>query len=164
MQAQLLKGDIVEIEQLQCFNPTALNSITHITNTMGAFGRGLALSIKKKYPIVHDEYKKLCEAHKAAPKRLLGTLQVIMVEQNIAVCNLFGQLHYGTEQRQLNYEALYRGLEYQALNAKNDPNMEFYYPLNMGSGLAGGNWIIVLSMINALFSDLPNKVYIIQLV
>lgn len=164
MQVHLIQGDIVSIESLQCFNPNALNSISHIVNSTGVMGRGLALSIKKKYPQVFQEYKNLCEAHKAAPKKLLGTLQVIMVQQNIAVCNLFGQLNYGTEQRQLNYEALYRGLEYQVNAAKQDPNMEFYYPFNMGSGLAGGNWEIVQSMINILFKDLSNKVYIVQLV
>lgn len=164
MQAQIINGDITAIEQLPCFNPNALNSISQCCNCRGSAGRGLALSLRKKYPQAFEDYKQLCEQYKDTPKSLLGTVQVVMVQDNIAVCNMFGQLEYGTQHRQLNYEALYLGLEYQANAAKNDPNMEFYYPYKMGSDLAGGNWEIVLGMINALFKDLSNKVYIVRLV
>lgn len=160
MNALLIDGDICDIHKLPCFNSNALNSVTHITNCRGVFGRGLALSIKNKYPIVFKEYKELCS--KNTPKQLLGVLQPVRITDNHYICNLFGQLNYGTEKRQLNYEALYRGLSVQADMAKNTPNAEFYYPKNMGSGLAGGDWNIVISMINSLFGKLPNKVYIVN--
>jgi hypothetical protein len=161
MIAQEIIGNICSIDELSVFNKNALNSVTHICNCQGVFNKGLAKSIRTKYPVVYDEYMKLCST--SAPQHLLGTLQPVQVSQNIFFCNLFGQLNYGTQKRQLNYESLYLGLESQANMARNTPHAEFYYPKNMGSVLAGGNWYIVLSIINGLFKDLPNKVYIVNL-
>lgn len=157
-----VQGDITAIEKLSVFNPNALNSVSQCVNCMGVMGRGLALNIRNKFPAVFTEYAKLCKSNELSPSKLLGVVQPVHVNQLTTYCNLFGQLGYGTNKRQVDYEALYRALEYQANIAKKTPNMDFYFPTNMASSLAGGNWLIVKSMITALFMDLPNNVYFVD--
>lgn len=162
MQPIIVRGDITEIENLPVFNPLALNSVSQCVNCMGVMGRGLALSIKKKYPIVHSEYLALCNKYKNNRSNLLGHVQPISINEFTTYCNIFGQFNYGTDKRQVNYEAIFQALEYQAQVAKNTPHMDFYFPLNMGAGLAGGAWPVIESMITSLFADLPNKVYFVE--
>lgn len=161
MKSVEIYGDLCKIEQLEVFNPTALNSISHVVNCRGAFGKGLAKAIREHYPQAHQAYAALCKQHR--PEQLLGMLQPVEISPNLFICNMFAQLDYGTEKRQLDYEALYKTLEVQAQMAQHTPHAEFYYPKNLGSGLAGGNWYIVQSMIDGLFKDLDNKVYIVAL-
>lgn len=162
MKPIIVHGDITAIENLAVFNPQALNSVSQCVNCMGVMGRGLALSIKNKYPIVYSEYMALCTKHKNNRSKLLGHVQPVSVNELTTYCNIFGQFNYGTDKRQVNYEAIFQALEYQAQVAKNTPQMDFYYPLNMGAGLAGGSWLVIESMMTSLFSDLPNKVYFVN--
>lgn len=157
-----VRGDITAIEKLAVFDPQALNSVSQCVNCMGVMGRGLALNIKNKYPIVYSEYIALCNQHKNNRSKLLGHVQPVSVDGLTTYCNIFGQFNYGTDKRQMNYEAIFQALEYQAQIAKNTPRMDFYFPLNMGAGLAGGAWMVIESMINSLFADLPNKIYFVD--
>jgi hypothetical protein len=163
MKAYYVIGDIAKIKNLEYYNPQAFNSITHCCNASNAYNSGLAKQLREVYPKAYQEYSRLCHLHTDDKSKLLGMLQVVTVDENLAVCNLFGQLNFGREKRQLDYDALYRGLEYQANHAKQNPNLEFYYPFKMGCDRAGGNLSIVESMINALFESLTNKVYIVVL-
>lgn len=69
-------------------------------NCRGVMGAGLAKQIRDKWPVVFEEYVKVCN-----PKKL-GDFQVVQVAPQLYVANLFGQLNYGRDKRQTNYAAL----------------------------------------------------------
>ena len=60
------------------------------------------------------------------------------------VANLFGQSSFGRDKRQTNYAALGTAL-FRAM--KEHPDATFRVPYGLGCGLAGGNWVTVLNLI-----------------
>ena len=69
-------------------------------NCRGVMGAGLALKIRRKWPVVYQQYMEI-----PAWKEFLGSYQKVRVEPNIHVVNLFGQNNYGLGERQTNYAA-----------------------------------------------------------
>ena len=133
MSIKLIEGDILT-------PPTRSGNtiICHQVNCRAAMGAGLARQIRDKWPIVFDEYVKVC-----SPKKL-GDFQVVQVAQQLYVANLFGQLIFGRDKRQTNYAALGTAL-FRAM--KEYPNATFRIPYGLGCGLAGGDWATVLNLI-----------------
>ena len=74
-------------------------------NCMGVMGCGLALAIRNKWPIVYVSYKK--QIHKAG----LGKIQLVRVDDDLFVGNLFAQYRYGREKCHTNYQAMKTCLE-----------------------------------------------------
>ena len=69
---------------------------------------------------------------------------MVQVAPQLYVANLFGQLSFGRDKRQTNYAALGTAL-FRAM--KEHPNATFRVPYGLGCGLAGGNWVTVLNLI-----------------
>jgi O-acetyl-ADP-ribose deacetylase (regulator of RNase III) len=121
--------------------------IGHQTNLQGVMGGGLALQIRKKFPMAYGAYTALIS------KQKLGDCQIIMVSrdngtpsQNLYIANLFGQDNFSTQKRETDYDALRSAL--RKLNAWATENIvEVYLPHGLGCGLAGGDWSIVEHMI-----------------
>lgn len=65
--------------------------ICHQVNCRAAMGAGLARQIRDKWPVVFDEYVKVC-----SPKKL-GDFQVVQVAPQLYVANLFGQSSFGRD-------------------------------------------------------------------
>ena len=124
--------------------------IVHQVNCQGVMGAGLALAIKRKYPEVYDRYKIACST--IEPEDLLGKIQLIKTYDGKIVCNLFGQLNYGRNKVQTDYEAITicfdKIYKYAKLN-----NLTVAVPYNIGCGLAGGKWTRVLNIILKRFKD-----------
>lgn len=80
MSMKHVKGDILT-------TPTQNEDtvICHQVNCCGVMGAGLAKQIRDKWPVVFDEYKKICGADK------LGNSQTVQVAPQLYVANLFGQ-------------------------------------------------------------------------
>lgn len=124
-------------------------------NCCGPMG-GLAGAIKKKWPIVEEQYLDLLKTKLKEHNFLfLGDVQLIEVEEDkIFVCNLFGQLNISASERQTEYCALYKGLE----KTKQDyafffNTREIYFPYLWGCGLGGGDWNIVSEIIEYFYPD-----------
>lgn len=107
-------------------------------NCRAAMGAGLARQIRDKWPVVFDEYVKVCN-----PKKL-GDFQVVRVAPQLYVANLFGQSSFGRDKRQTNYAALGTAL-FRVMKEHTDAT--FRVPYGLGCGLAGGNWVTVLNLI-----------------
>lgn len=121
--------------------------IFHQVNTLGVMGAGLALQLRKKWPVVFDEYKEFCNSGKQA----LGAWLVTKVSPALRVCHLFAQDEVGTHKRMTNYTALARALAGAALGtALHGPR---FFPWQMGCGLAGGDWKFVQLLIEENFPD-----------
>jgi O-acetyl-ADP-ribose deacetylase (regulator of RNase III) len=138
-----LKGNLLNAET---------DVIAHQTNCLGAMGAGLALQIKKRWPVVYEQYHEKCL--KSFPDELLGTC---FLTGNIA--HLFGQLNYDRNSRMTNYEALYTALNMLRVQMKDKDWKSVAFPKNIGSGLAGGHWPIVEAMIEYLFEDYTVEIW-----
>jgi O-acetyl-ADP-ribose deacetylase (regulator of RNase III) len=150
-----IKGDLLEVKN---------GILAHGVNCQGAFGSGVALNIKNKYPSVYRAYRRAVEqSHDRGS--LLGMVQLVNTkpdgvydpnEDTVLVANIFTQLNYGKDgKRYLDYEALYVGFEKLY-------NRSFMYDLplcipKIGCGLAGGDWGIVSKMIEKAY---PKDVFV----
>lgn len=128
--------------------------IGHVTNCCGIMGSGIAKSIKDRYPQVYQHYSAMY--NKASPKtELLGTCQGIGVGHGV-IFNLHAQLNYGLDKRHLNYGALGEGLYKMSEDCYSEV---VGFPFKMGSDRAGGDWSIVLEMLEFYFKDHNVKIY-----
>ena len=149
-----LEGDILDIEE---------GVICHQVNCMGRMGAGLAAQIKSEYPEVYDSYKKLCYSYDDEDRfNLLGQIQVVPVEENKWVVNLFGQYDIGGE-RATEYCALATSLtNLQEWATKTGDviwhsSIPIYLPFKIGCGLGGGDWGIVKKII---YNKLPRAIIV----
>lgn len=116
-------------------------------NCQKVMGAGLALAIRKKWPVVYDYYKN--------SKGKLGQLRIIDVAQGLHVANLFAQDNYGTDKRHTNYSAFEKALTTLATWCFTEPQYlgKVYIPYKIGCGLGGGNWTVVQEIIERIFPD-----------
>lgn len=131
--------------------------IVHQVNCQGKMGRGLAVDIRMKWPVVYDVYKTMCD-NTDDKRSLLGQVLIWKVasdgNKNKTIANVFGQCDYGRAKKVYTvYEALKNGLDYIAQMAKRE-GLTVAIPYGIGCGLGGGDWDgIVLPMILDIFED-----------
>ncbi len=119
--------------------------IVQQVNCRGAMGRGLALEIRRKWPQVYSEYRRMF----ASGKLRLGSVQFVKVGPELHVCNLSGQDRWGTESPKTDLVAYSLAWPIVSLEAEK-LNLPVYAPWMFGCGLAGGDWSVVQPMIEAL--------------
>ena len=135
--------------------------ICHQVNCKGIMGAGLAKQIRSRWPEVYNRYRHFC--YDRLSGGILGHCQLVKADSCTWVANLFGQLSYGTDKKQTDYDALERALNtlrLQIVQNKQFSDVTVRIPYNMGCGLAGGNWNVVNSIITNIFNDSPIKVEI----
>lgn len=138
--------------------------ILHQVNCKGQMNSGVAKAIKDKWPMTEEIYKKTCLCHQEDASRLLGRAYpcyVSYLPYQQRVVHLFGQYDFG-----------YDGHKYTSYDALNDALVDFAeylyevdseatteqdrtiaIPWRMGCGRGGGNWEIVMTMIEQAFKD-----------
>lgn len=154
MTIQIISGCL-----LDAFDRGDVDVVGHVVNCQGVMGSGIARSIRERYPQVYEEYRERCVMETISSNNL-GTQQWVSVGGNFystrGVVNLFAQDFYGTNKRHLNYGALSKSLSEMS---------KFYwlsnvgFPYKMGSDRAGGDWYIVLEMIEFFFQNHNVKIY-----
>jgi O-acetyl-ADP-ribose deacetylase (regulator of RNase III) len=117
--------------------------IGHQCNTKGSMGKGVALALVNKYPEIKDPYVKVCKTYGSL---LLGSTQFTPVHDGKIIANIFGQNEYGGKKINTKYDALRAGLFLVCDKAKTE-GLSVALPYGIGCGLAGGDWGIVLPMI-----------------
>lgn len=123
--------------------------ICHQVNCRGKMGAGLALSLRKKYPIVYNKY---VEAHNIGYWEL-GKTQFVSINNSLQVANMAGQDNYSSRQQMTDYKALQSCLNnVKEMHLKT--KLPIYLPYKLGCGLAGGDWNKVLDMIFTAFAGL----------
>lgn len=119
-------------------------------NCQGVMGSGVAAAIRKKWPKVFDDYAAHCRTG-ATPSDVLGSMNGTEVEPQLFVINLFGQLNFGRDKsvRYTLYDALDNALARTELWMKTHgwSSFDVHHPL-IGSGLGGGHWPTVASLID----------------
>lgn len=145
------KGDLLK---------SGCHFICHQVNCQGVMGSGLALAIKNKFPRVYTEYKGFCaEAKKSSD--LLGSNQYVLVGPKTIVVNMFAQDNYGLDKRHTDYESLRCCLKMlSVLNVpekfdEKDIQVRIGIPYKLGCARGGGDWNIVITIIEEYFKNSP---------
>jgi len=150
---QHIKGDLVKaIETAHEGGPQIM---MHVCNNCGVMGSGIALQVKQRLPDAYYAYQDFEAEYDGLP---LGT-----ISYSDNVINLHAQDGYGRGIRHLDYEALYQSLEKAAVHIARCGIERVGVPYRMGSDRAGGDWGVVLAMLEAVFAHPNVKVLIYQL-
>ena len=134
--------------------------ICHQVNCQGAMNSGVAKAIRNKWPKVYTEYKAKCDYEEATvndlygryespidwSECLLGDIQVVLVDENKAVINMFAQQYYGYDQkRYTSYDAFWYCLG--RIKRIINPEKTIAFPARIGCVRGGANWNVILTMI-----------------
>lgn len=133
--------------------------ICHQVNCQGVMGSGIAKQVKERFPQVFDEYKKFCNS---TPNKseLLGSVLGVYVDDVGYIVNIFAQDKFGYDgKRYTNYKALQNGLDHAN---KLVFGKTIAIPYLIGCCRGGGNWNVVYSMIEKIFSDGRNDILICE--
>lgn len=125
------------------------------TNCQGYMGRGLALEIRDKYPKAYFQYK---EYVKANNDNLLGTIEVLRINEKQLLCNMFGQNKTCKYKKMTDYDSLEKCLYALKIYAQRI-NKSVAIPYGLGCGNGGGDWNIVYSKIEKVFSNYEVTIY-----
>lgn len=146
------KGDLLAVTE---------GVIAHGVNCRGVMGAGVAAGIKEKYPTAYSSYKKSCDEalNTTGLQILLGKVQLVSPCKDgicnqplLVIANCFTQISYGTEKRQVDYEAVAKC--FATLN-KRIPSLyeaTLHIP-KIGAGLAGGDWNVIEDIINSEYKS-----------
>lgn len=150
-------GDVLEAEA---------DMICHQTNCLGIMGAGLASQIKQKYPKVYEKYKLKCgiylteSMYEPSIPPLLGQAQLVEIDNDKYIANLFGQMGIGEGEVLTDYNALknafYDALKQLYFNLDKPAEIVVAIPCFIGCGIAGGDWNIVFKFIKEtakIFAD-----------
>lgn len=136
--------------------------IIHGVNCQGNMNKGVAKSIRTKYPIIYTEYNKLCAS--TYPKNiLLGTVQQVQINEHLYVYNCFTQLYYGNNKnvQYASVDAITSCLQKVVEDAM-QLNIDTIYTSKIGCNLGGLNWNSdVLPIFKNLYPPLNHELNII---
>lgn len=133
-------GDITEVANVV---------IAHQTNCQNAIGMGVAGAICKKWPVVKTKFHQFCTPKQ--PEELFGLVYPIEVDDDVIVCNIFAELHYGdsrkTGKKYTDEDVLIDGIK---RICERYPDRTIAIPEKIGCGLAGGDWETVEARLSYL--------------
>lgn len=139
---------------------TKAELILHQVNCMGKMNSGVAKAIREKWPVVYLEYIKLVNSSlygsekSMNSEKLLGCMQPVKVNDTQKVVNLFGQLKYGYDGKQYTqYEAITHCLCNVAEYCKANNIKTIALPWHMSCDRGGGDWNVLMGIIEAAFID-----------
>lgn len=156
---------MIEFVTGDIFN-TDCDIIAHQVNCKGVMGAGIALSVKKRYYHVYDIYKQYCSS--MPYEDLLGRTQLVDTKDGRYIANMFSQLDYGSGKKFTNYTAFETCCEtLRNIIIQRNNNKEFFrtwsiaFPYKIGCNRGGGNWDIILKIIERYFGgdDIKCKIY-----
>lgn len=147
---KIIEGDITDVSE---------GLIVHSCNNTGVMGAGVALAIKKKWPIVYDHYKSNLDTHgkygdvvfsvASSSKWTRYEENESKTHKDIVVANVMGQDLSGVGTR---HWALLKGLETVAEFNKSR-KLQVYIPEFIGSALGGGCRELIQHMISVFLPD-----------
>lgn len=132
--------------------------IVHGCNSHGVMGAGIALEVKRCFPLVFQVYRE--EYEKNGLK--LGELTFAEVAPFKIIVNAITQGDYGHGTRQVDYEAVVTCFENvleiaQMIEDETGKKLDIVFPM-IGAGLGGGNWNIIEKIIDETIPDHFNKI------
>jgi O-acetyl-ADP-ribose deacetylase (regulator of RNase III) len=130
--------------------------IAHICNNKGGWGKGFVLAVSNRWKGPEVEYRKWFKQSNS--NFGLGKVQVVKVENGLWVANMVAQHGYLTKDSiPIQYDRLEACLKHLQIWAE-DYGASIHMP-RIGTGLAGGNWEVIESIIQKTLVDVDVFVY-----
>ena len=164
MSIHFVKGDMLEAK---------LDYYCHQVNCQGRMASGIAKSIKTKWHRVYEDYIAKCdsvrnkviemcgawESHIDVSEVLLGDIQLVPVDVDKTVINMFAQQYYGYDgKRYTSYDGFWSCLG--KIREQVPRGSKIGFPDHIGCGLGGANWEVIRTMIwEALSEDYDVYIY-----
>ena len=138
--------------------------ICHQVNCQGVMGSGIAKQIKESWPEVYERYRREYEAclkHNRHPDTMLGSIDIAPIwNTNQNVINMYSQCSFGYDgKRYTSYDAFAHALG--LIKARTPDGAKIGFPKNIGCGLGGGNWNVIITLIREILGKDCN-VYIYE--
>ncbi|ATE71633.1 macro domain-containing protein [Lysobacter capsici] len=136
---KIIQGDLLQLAADGHFDV-----IVHGCNCQCQMGKGIALSIKRRFPAA---YQADLQTEKASREKL-GTYSQARVSENgheFVVVNAYTQFHWRGAGVRADYDAIGQVM---ASIATQFHGQRIGYPL-IGAGLAGGDWVRIAAIIDA---------------
>jgi O-acetyl-ADP-ribose deacetylase (regulator of RNase III) len=146
-----IKGDLLT---------SKVDVIVHGCNCFQTMGSGVALAIRNVYP---EAYEADCAFGEKGNPNKLGMYSAwrgahkLHKNRDLTIVNLYTQFTYNPSTIPFSYDAFIVGFR-RVLN--NFQGESIAMP-KIGSGLAGGNWEIIESIINILSKDRKIRIYVL---
>jgi O-acetyl-ADP-ribose deacetylase (regulator of RNase III) len=127
------------------------HAIVHINNNLGTWGGGFVLAVSDKWPVARRVYID-------EKDYLLGDIQIVPVEDDILVINMIAQDDFPTNEFPV-------AVDYEALAdcfweiSKRLPREYTIHAPRIGTGIAGGDWGEIESVIHRELSDYNVIIY-----
>lgn len=122
--------------------------LCHQVNTPGVMGAGLALQIREKWPHVFEQYKDFCKKRNVD----VGCVFYSQAEDEVWIANLFGQSAIALDRSLTDYAA-YPGMLDHVRRFSQRINSPVYVPTGIGCGIAGGDWAVMLPILEKHLPD-----------
>ena len=164
MSIHFVKGDMLEAK---------LDYYCHQVNCQGRMASGIAKSIKTKWHRVYEDYIAFCAKREEEiyqmcggmengldwTETLLGEIQLVPVDVDKIVINMFAQQYYGYDgKRYTSYDGFWSCLG--QIREKVPVGSKIGFPDHIGCGLGGANWEVIKTMIlEALSNDYDVYIY-----
>ena len=141
-------------------------------NCMGKMNSGIARQIREKWPVVYQNYMAKCNfSHPGGyirPELLLGDIQIVGLWDDYnetkfhqSVINMYSQLNYGYDgRRYTSYDAFWNCVN--LIKQSVPTNKKIGFPYNIGCGLGGANWNVILTMIDTVLADYTVEIYVLE--
>lgn len=167
MSIHFVKGDMLEAK---------LDYYCHQVNCQGRMASGIAKSIKIKWHRVYEDYIAFCAKREEEiyqmcggmedgldwTETLLGEIQLVPVEVDKTVINMFAQQYYGYDgKRYTSYDGFWSCLG--QIREKVPVGSKIGFPDHIGCGLGGASWPVIFQMIDeVLGKDFQVYIYTLE--
>jgi O-acetyl-ADP-ribose deacetylase (regulator of RNase III) len=135
---KFVQGDLIQLIKDGCFDV-----VVHGCNCFNTMNSGIAKQLRETWPQI---YMADCKTIKGDERKLGTWSKVYLTEEDCFILNMYTQYRYGYSGKlYANYDAIRSGMRKLASEIGE-------YKIGMpkiGSGKAGGNWDIILSIIEA---------------
>lgn len=133
------------IQRTGDFFTTRLPALGHGCNTRGAFGAGVALAVRQKYPEVYAPYAAACRNELFTP----GSLLPVKTRDDRWLLNIATQVHPGRDAR---LDLIDEGVRL-ALDFCKEEGLEGMAIPRLGAGIGGLKWEDVLETLEAIMEE-----------
>lgn len=117
--------------------------LCHQVNCLGKMGSGIARTVRNRFPTAYEEYRTFCQGANS-PGMLLG--KILQSECNgKTIMHMFAQERCGRHIRYTDYAAFRECL--RKIKSAVPTGSTIAFPHGIGCGLGGGDWSIILPMI-----------------
>jgi O-acetyl-ADP-ribose deacetylase (regulator of RNase III) len=148
MKIQYERGDVLASE---------FKYVAHGCNTSGVMGAGIALQIKKKYPLAYEVYRQEHENSGLS----LGQASFVNINEKRTIINVITQnlwpINSIETSRNVSYDAIAQGMTY--IDKVLEEGGTFAMP-QVGAGLGGGDWDIIEKIIETSCKHVTPVVFV----